>query len=195
MTLSGREEQSYGKRVRESLRELFAVIHRREKMSAAGFQQALEAAREQVMKAATTRVPTTRPAQNLAKRFHQHGEAYFRFITTPGIEPINNLAEQTIRFVVVDRRITQGTRSETGRHWCERIWTVIATCAQQSRSVFKFLLGSGSCSFRRRFAALAPAVRPLTAFFFPLFLLLLRISVVILRHPVNAYEKGLMVIT
>ena len=38
MTLPGREEQSYGKRVRESLRELFAVIHRREKMTATAFQ-------------------------------------------------------------------------------------------------------------------------------------------------------------
>ncbi len=147
MTLPGREEQSYGKRVRESLRELFAVIHRREKMSAAGFQKALEAAREQVMKAATTRVPATRPAQNLAKRFHQHGEAYFRFITTPGIEPTNNLAEQAIRFVVIDRRITQGTRSETGRRWCERIWTVIATCAQQGRSAFEFILDSVHAHF------------------------------------------------
>lgn len=142
MTLPGREDQAYGKRVRESLRELFAVIHRREKMSEAGFQKALETARQQVMKAATTRVPATRPAQNLAKRFHQHGEAYFRFITTPGIEPTNNLAEQAIRFVVIDRHITQGTRSETGRRWCERIWTVTATCAQQGHSVFQFLLDS-----------------------------------------------------
>jgi len=41
--------------------------------------------------------------------------------------------------VVIDRRITQETRSEVGRQWCERIWTVMATCAQQSRSVFQFL--------------------------------------------------------
>ncbi len=27
------------------------------------------------------------------------------------MEPTNNLAEQTIRFVVIDRRITQGTRT------------------------------------------------------------------------------------
>jgi tRNA pseudouridine-54 N-methylase len=66
MTLPGREDQAYGKRVRESLRELFAVIHRREKMTATVFQKALEAARQQVMKAATTRVPSTNHARNLA---------------------------------------------------------------------------------------------------------------------------------
>ena len=100
------------------------------------------AAREQVMKAATTRVPDAKHARNLAKRFRESGEAYFRFITTPGIDRTNNLAEQAIRFVVIDRHVTQGTRSEKGRRWCERIWTVIATCAQQGRVVFQLLLDS-----------------------------------------------------
>jgi transposase len=142
LTLPGREVQAYGQRLRDALRELFGVIHRREKMTAAGFQKALEAAREHVMKAATTRVPDAKHARNLAKRFRENGEAYFRFITTPGIDPTNNLAEQAIRFVVIDRHITQGTRSEKGRRWCERIWTVIATCAQHGRAVFQFLLDS-----------------------------------------------------
>lgn len=142
LTLPSREDRAYGQRVRDSLRELFAVIHRCETMTAAGFRKALEAAREQVLKVAMTCVPDTKHACNLAKRFRKHGEAYFRFITTPGIEPTNNLAEQAIRFVVIDRRITQGTRSEKGRQWCERIWTVIATCAQQGRSAFQFLLDS-----------------------------------------------------
>jgi transposase len=142
LTLPGREDQAYGQRLREALRELFAVIHSREKMTAAGFQKALEAARKRVLRAGTTCVPDTKHACNLAKRFRKHGAAYFRFVTTPGVEPTNNLAEQAIRFVVIDRRITQGTRSEKGRRWCERIWTVIATCAQQSRAAFQFLLDS-----------------------------------------------------
>jgi transposase len=147
LTLPGRDNQAYGRRLRDALRDLFAVIHRREKLSAAGFQKALEAAREHVLQAATTGVPNTKHARNLAKRFHENGEAYFRFVTTPGIEPTNNLAEQAIRFVVIDRHITQGTRSEKGRRWCERIWTVIATCAQQGRVVFQFLLDSVQAHF------------------------------------------------
>jgi transposase len=75
----------------------------------------------------------------MAKRFAKHGEAYFEFVTTPDVEPTNNLAEQAIRFVVIDRHVTPGTRGEAGRRWCERIWTVIATCAQQGRSVFEYL--------------------------------------------------------
>lgn len=148
LTLPGHEIQAYGQRLRDALRELFGVIHRREKMTTAGFQKSLKAAREQVMKVATTRVPDAKHARNLAKRFRENGEAYFRFITTPGIEPTNNLAEQAIRFVVIDRHITQGTRSEKGRRWCERIWTVIATCAQQGRAVFQFLLDSVQAHLR-----------------------------------------------
>ena len=41
--------------------------------------------------------------------------------------------------MVIDRRITQGTRSQRGDRWCERIWTVMATCGQQGRSVFEYL--------------------------------------------------------
>jgi transposase len=156
-TLPDKKQKAYGQRVREALRELFAVIHRREKLSKAAFARKLEAARAEVFRVATTRVPQGKHAQNLAKRFHKHGEAYFQFITTPGIEPTNNLAEQAIRFVVIDRRITQGTRGETGRRWCERIWTTIATCAQQGRSVFKFLLESVESHLR---GALPPSLMP-----------------------------------
>src|SRR5206468_849179 len=96
--------------------------------------------RDGIVGMATNNVPDTREAQNLADRFCTHGAAYFEFITTPGVSPTNNLAEQAIRFVVIDRHITQGTRSPAGMEWSERIWTVLATCAQQCRSSFEFLL-------------------------------------------------------
>ena len=138
-TLPGKQDQAYGRRIREALRHLFEVIHQREEMTARDFQLALKAAQHRVIDQATNHVPRTRQCQNLANRFRKHGEAYFQFITTPGVEPTNNLAEQAIRFVVIDRYVTQGTRSANGRQWCERIWTAIATCTQQSRSVFDFI--------------------------------------------------------
>jgi transposase len=138
-TLSDPRDRAYGEGLREALRSLFGVIHRREELPAAAFQGQLEAARAEVMRRGTRDVPETRHSRNLAKRFEAHGESYFRFVTTPGLEPTNNLAEQAIRFVVIDRLITQGTRSEAGNRWCERIWTVIATCSQQGRSVFAYL--------------------------------------------------------
>jgi transposase len=137
-TLPDQVTRDYGQRLLNGLRQLFRVIHRRDQMADRPFQRALERARKRVLKVGR-RAPSRIEAQNMAERFRRHGDAYFRFITTPGIEPTNNLAEQAIRFVVIDRHITQGTRSERGRQWCERIWTAIATCAQQGRSVFDFL--------------------------------------------------------
>ena len=138
-TLPDARDRAYGGRLREALRSLFAVIHRREELPAVVFQNELEAARAEVLRCGTQDVPETRHSGNLAKRLEAHGASYFRFVTTPGVEPTNNLAEQAIRFVVIDRLVTQGTRSEAGNRWCERIGTVIATCGQQGRSVFAYL--------------------------------------------------------
>jgi len=62
---------------------------------------------------------------------------FLRVVRRP---PTNNLTEQAIRHVVIDRKITQGTRGPVGQRWCERIWTLLATCAQQRRSSFHFLV-------------------------------------------------------
>ncbi len=138
-TLPDHRDQTYGERLREALRQLFGVIHPRETLSAQAFEGRLKAARAEVMRQGTERVPPTAAAGRLAKRLKQYGASYFRFVTTPGIEPTNNLAEQAIRFVVIDRHITQGTRSETGQRWCERIWTVLATCGQTGQEIWTFL--------------------------------------------------------
>lgn len=149
LTLPDRATRNYGQRLLNALRKLFRVIHRRDEMDAGPFQKALEGARKAVLKVGR-RAPARREAQNLAKRFRKHGDAYFRFITTPGVEPTNNLAEQAIRFVVIDRRITQGTRSEAGRQWNERIWTVIATLTQQGCSILAYLRNALDAYFKNQ---------------------------------------------
>ena len=95
--------------------------------------------------------------------FDEHGESYVRFITTPGIDPTNNLAEQAIRFVVIDRLVTQGSRSEAGRRWLERIWTVMATCAQQGHSAFEFLAETVQLHFQGQPTAVTVGARHLVA--------------------------------
>jgi transposase len=137
-TLPDKVTRSYGERVLDALKRLFQVLHRRARMAPENFTRALMKARDLVLAKALA-APPRREAKSIADRFRSHEESYFRFVTTPGIEPTNNLAEQSIRHVVIDRRITQGTRGATGRRWSERIWTTMATCAQQGRSVFEFL--------------------------------------------------------
>ena len=148
-TLPDEQTKAYGKRLLDEIRNMFKVIHERDNMVQEDFTNALEKAKERIITAALQNVPSRlnkdgkeekREAKNMANRFRKHGKAYFEFITTPGIGPTNNVAEQAIRFVVIDRLITQGTRSIKGRKSSERLWTVIATCALQGRSAFNFIL-------------------------------------------------------
>jgi transposase len=147
-TLPDEQTQAYGERLLEAVRELFKVIHHQQASTEVDFRCALEQAKATLLQVALQEVPSElddngkplkRKANNLANRFRRHGQAYFEFITTPGIDPTNNLAEQAIRFIVIDRHVTQGTRSACGRKASERLWTVVATCSLQGRSAFEFI--------------------------------------------------------
>jgi transposase len=135
-----RSLKNYGLKVLDALKKLFHIIHKRDSYaSQQRFIKALQRQKEKVIKIITRYVPKHNKAQNIAKRFRKHADAYFEFITTPGLEPTNNCAEQIIRFVVIYRHMSQGTRSENGRYAAERFFSVIATCALQSRSAFSFI--------------------------------------------------------
>jgi transposase len=150
-TLTDAETNAYGQKLLDQVKNMFKVIHNRDSMTPQTFTSALEHAKQKIIATALNNVPSKvnkkgkeekREAQNMANRFRLHGKAYFEFITTPGIDPTNNVAEQAIRFVVIDRHVTQGTRSVKGRQSNERLWTVIATCSLQGRSAFNFILES-----------------------------------------------------
>ena len=145
--LTDKATANYGQILLDTMRDMFSVFHNAEEFAASSFAKVMEESRKAFLDIALVDVPESRQAQNLANRFRKHGDAYFQFITTPGIGPTNNLAEQAIRFVVIDRYITQGTRSENGRLWSERIWTVLATCASQGRNAFDFIYQSIQAHF------------------------------------------------
>jgi transposase len=151
----------YGQMLLEHLRKLFGIIHSREAYASdETFRRSLAAVRNNLVADAILHLVDTREAKNLADRFVEHLDSYFRFITTPDVEPTNNLAEQAIRFVAIHRRLTQGTRGQRGQHWCERIWTVIASCAQQGLSVFDFLQEAVRAHFQ---GTSAPTLLPNTS--------------------------------
>jgi transposase len=156
-TLPDASDRRYGEGLRAALKALFAVFHQRDCLSPRAFGSRLRAARDEVLRVGLA-APATQHGQNMARRFRDHGEAYFTFVTTPGLEPTNNLAEQAIRFVVIDRHITQGTRSPGGRRFCERMWTAIATCVQQGQSVYGFLCAAVGAWFA---GEPAPSLLPL----------------------------------
>ena len=66
----------------------------------------------------------------------------------PSVEPTNNATERQIRFVVLDRKVTQGTKGLIGNLWCERMWSTIATCRQRSKPIFEFMVDTFSAFHR-----------------------------------------------
>jgi transposase len=98
----------------------------------------LEACGKEFIRYAIEAAPDYRKCQNLAKRLKENGDGYLTFIYNLNIAPTNNSAEQSIRYVVIDRLVTQGTRSEKGRKNWERLWSVMATCAKQKISPHEF---------------------------------------------------------
>ena len=54
--------------------------------------------------------------------------------------------------------MTRAMRSESGRTWFERICTAVATCEQQSRSAFDFLVDRVTSHFS---GTAAPSLLPI----------------------------------
>ena len=65
----------------------------------------------------------------------------FVFLEQEAAEPTNNFGERIIRFVVLRRRRSQGTKSAKGNCRVERIISLRQTCRLHMRSSFAVLLG------------------------------------------------------
>jgi len=120
------------------MRRMFEIHHRLRENPGHDRKELVEAGER--LRQAVMDAPPEPKAQNLAKRFRDNGDSYLLFIMRLDVEPTNNNGENSIRHVVIDRASSQGTRSLAGREYKERIWSVVATCAQRCASVFNTLL-------------------------------------------------------
>lgn len=68
--------------------------------------------------------------------------ALWTFVVVEGVEPTNNAAEQALRPAVLWRTGSFGTHSDAGSRFAERMLSVSATCRQQERSLFAFLVAA-----------------------------------------------------
>jgi transposase len=131
---------NYGLRLLTLCKLIFHLQHRRKEMGEEAFRRKMKRLKEKFL--ATGRRCQASGARDMVERLRDYGEEYFLFLENPSVEPTNNLAEREARHCVIDRRITQGTRGSAGQRWCERIWTVLATCARQKRGAFTFVAQS-----------------------------------------------------
>ena len=157
-TLPDKTNQEFGKRLLRQFKRLFYFWHLRHTMPEEHYSRAISVIQRN-LRALVSEKQLPRRSQNIANRLDKHWSSYLRFLTDPSIAPTNNLAEQTLRTIVIDRKITQGTRSEWGRQWSERIWTVLATCRKQKRSSWKFIQ---DCVLAHRLDTPYPSLIPAT---------------------------------
>jgi transposase len=128
---------NYGKRLLNAIGKMFKTIHYRDKYK--NWFRRMKQHQRLILKLAWHRLPKDdNDAWNIAVRLWNEEASYFRFIESD-LPATNNLCEQSIRRVVLNRKVTQGTRSDWGNRWWERIWSVLATCEQQGKSVMDFL--------------------------------------------------------
>jgi len=131
-------ERAFGRTLLLQFKRLFHFWHLRETIPKDRFDRLMQKIQNRIF-ALAERENLPKHSARLAKRLRKHDCALFRFLFDPAVSPTNNLAEQSIRHSVLNRRLTQGSRSLWGRQWNERIFTVIGTCRKQGRSAWQFL--------------------------------------------------------
>jgi transposase len=87
-------------------------------------------------------------AGTFARHLAREGESLWVFLDVQGVEATKNIAERAHRFGVVWRKRSQGTRSEKGNRWVERVLSVRHTCRIRGRPTFPLLVEAVSCLFK-----------------------------------------------
>ena len=76
------------------------------------------------------------PCQALAKRLLRHQDELFQFVLTPGVPPDNNLAERSLRPLVIMRKISGGSRSPQGSKTRMALFSLLSTWAARDLNPF-----------------------------------------------------------
>jgi len=133
----------WGLNAQELVDQLFRVWHRcqGDDLDRAGLQHDLAPIQRAVQALLARGVACgTGPIPGLAAELQACWPALWTFVTVPGVEPTNNAAERGLRPAVLRRKGSFGTQSDAGSRFVERLLTVSATCQQQQRPLFPFLV-------------------------------------------------------
>jgi transposase len=94
-------------------------------------------------------------AGRLVRRLLREMDSLWVFLLQYGVEPANNRAERALRCGVLWRKRSQGTASEKGNRWGERILSLKETCRLQAQSTYTVLVDAVTNLFRGQPPALA----------------------------------------
>ena len=89
-------------------------------------------------------------AGQLARSLLKEMDSLWVFLEENGVEPTNNRAERALRFGVIWRKRSNGTQSDKGNRWVERILSVKQTCRIKAQPVFPILVDAISAYFKEQ---------------------------------------------
>lgn len=143
-TLPDPKNKQFGNRLLAYMRRLFKLWHSRESLSDEQWKKkSLRFKRDLQRYLFAHPFERGTDAYRIHRRLVKHWNSLFRFLEQPDIyEPTNNLAERTLRPLVRLRRISQGSRGNTGSLWTQRAASVLATCKLQHKNVWDFFLSA-----------------------------------------------------
>jgi len=89
-------------------------------------------------------------AGTFVRHIENEMDSLFTFLFEEGVDPTNNFGERMLRFAVLWRKRSQGTSSEKGNRWVERIASLRQTCRLQGKSSFAVLVEAMDCYFKEQ---------------------------------------------
>jgi transposase len=89
-------------------------------------------------------------AGRFARRLLREIDCLWVFLEVAGVEPTNNNTERALRFGVLWRKRSQGTRSDKGDRWVERILSLRQTARLNNRSSYDILVDAMNCYFKEQ---------------------------------------------
>jgi len=79
------------------------------------------------------------PAYNLGASLDQHFDSLWHFLSSDDVEATNNRAERTLRPLVIKRKLSYGSGSDSGARALEALLSVVATCRLRQAAPLDFI--------------------------------------------------------
>ena len=87
-------------------------------------------------------------AGTFVRHIENEMDSLFTFLLEEGVDPTNNFGERMLRYAVLWRKRSQGTSSEKGNRWVERIVSLRQTCRLQGKSSYAVLVEAMNSFFK-----------------------------------------------
>jgi transposase len=137
------EQKSFGEHGLELTMRLFGVWHAfTEHHDRRQLRRELKPIQHQLrtlLERAGRKSTRTRDHRVFANKLLNIWSALWTFATVDGVEPTNNAAERSLRGPVIHRKLSHGTRSQSGERFIERALSASVNCRLQRRSLFAYL--------------------------------------------------------